>query len=133
MPVHARTIDGLIHLIVDGDYTSEELRRVGAGAVDGAGEHRVSVFRDLSGAAGLSRKTPADLRATAAFFGARRDRLGRVAILAPTDVGYGLMRMGAAFGGADGLDVQVFRTRKEALDWLADRPLRRVGEAPGPS
>ncbi|MEQ9399985.1 MAG: hypothetical protein RJQ04_12560 [Longimicrobiales bacterium] len=132
MPVHARTIDGLIHLVVDGDYTSEELRRVGAAAVDGAEQRPVSVFLDLSGAAGLGKKTPADLRGTAAFFGARRDRLGRVAILAPTDVGYGLMRMGAAFGGADGLDVQAFRTRAESLAWLEAAPGRRAGAGQGP-
>ncbi|MEQ8329476.1 MAG: STAS/SEC14 domain-containing protein [Longimicrobiales bacterium] len=122
MPVHARTIDGLIHLVVDGDYTSEELRRVGAAAVDGATAPRTSVFVDFSGAAGLHRKTPADLRTTAAFFGSRRERLGRVAVLAPTDVGYGLMRMGAAFGDADGLAVQAFRTRAEALAWLRSDP-----------
>ena len=123
MPVHALDQNGILRITVDGDYTSEELRRVGARALDAwSAPAPVRVFLDFSGAAGLDRKPARDVHGTAAFFADRRGLVDRVAILAPGDLAYGLMRMGAALSQRDGLRTEVFRTSAEAQAWLDAPP-----------
>ena len=104
---------------MDGDYTSGELKRVGsAGLENPALADPVHVLLDMSGAAGISRRSPDELRATADHFAAYGDRVAAAAILAPDDLSYGLMRMGETFFASRGKVAKVFRTRGEALAWL---------------
>lgn len=119
MPVHASVVGGILEVVIDGDYTSAEVRRVGSAALDGAAGP-MPVFMDFSGAAGMGRRDPADLRETTTFLAARKAQFSRVAILAPSDAAYGLMRMASAFAGGEGLHVEVVRTRAEAMEWLEE-------------
>lgn len=105
-------------LTVDGDYTSNELRRVGFGAFES--HETVSsmlVLLDLSGAAGIGAKTPDELRATGAFFGAYRDRIGRLAIVASPDV-LSMFDAGSEFAAEAGVDVRSCQSHAEAMEWL---------------
>jgi len=43
---------------------------------------------------------------------------GRSAIFAPTDLEFGIARMGDVYRQDDVLIQKVFRTKQEALDWL---------------
>lgn len=129
MPVHAHEENGVLHITVDGSYTSDELRRVGADALDGA-EAPMPVFLDLSRAAGLADRSSGEFRVTAAFFTERAAQMTRVAILAPDDLTYGLMRMGAAFAEAGGLRVKAFRVRAGALAWIHEPMERTAGNGP---
>ena len=109
--------DALV-LTVDGDYTSNELRRVGFGAFE-AHENASSmqVLLDLSGAAGISSRTADELRAAGAFFGAYRDRIGRLAIVASPDV-LGMFEEGSDFAKEAGVAVRSCQSHAEAMEWL---------------
>jgi len=130
MPVFTKMQDGVLYMVVDGDYTSDELRRKGAAALeDPATPTPVPVLVDMSGAAGLRKKGVEAIRGTTDFFSARAEYVERVALLAPSDLAYGVMNQGAVFAEGRGLEARPFRTRAEALEWLQRSS---GGEAPAP-
>lgn len=118
MPVFSRVRDGVLVLTVDGDYTANELRRVGFSAFESQSTpKRVPVLLDLSGAAGLARKSPADIAATGAIFGAYRDRLTGIAVVASPEV-LNLFDGQSAFASEAGVDVQACQSHADARSWL---------------
>jgi len=87
MPVFTRLRDGVLVLTVDGDFTANEVRRVAFGAFEDADTPQaVPVLLDMSGAAGLSAKSTEEFEATGAIFGAYRDRVRGLAVVAPSEV-----------------------------------------------
>jgi hypothetical protein len=120
MPVFSRLRDGVLVLTVDGDYTANELRRVGFTAFEADdAPTRVPVLLDLSGAAALAKKSPTDLAATGAIFGAYRDRLTGIAVVAAPNV-FQLFDDQSDFAGEAGVRVQAFKSHAEAREWLLD-------------
>jgi|SRR5688572_1431002 hypothetical protein len=118
MPVFSRMRDGVLVLTVDGDYTANELRRVGFSALESQGTpKRVPVLLDLSGAVGLARKSAADIAATGAIFGAYRDRLSGIAVVAAQDV-LTLFDGQSAFANETGVNVQACQSHADARSWL---------------
>lgn len=118
MPVFSRIRDGVLVLTVDGDYTANELRRVGFGAFEaGDAPKKIPVLFDLSGAAGLARKTSQDIAATGAIFGAYRDRLTGIAVVASADA-HSLFDAKGVFGSEAGVRVKACQSHAEARDWL---------------
>jgi hypothetical protein len=110
--------DGVLVLTVDGDYTANELRRVGFGAFEAQdAPKKVPVVLDLSGAAGLAKKSQQDIAATGAIFGAYRDRLTGIAVVASADV-HSLFEGKSAFGSEAGVRVKACQSHAEARDWL---------------
>ena len=74
---------------------------------------------DLTESTSLHERTPADIQEMARFLAGHSDRFGeRLAMVAPTDLAYGLMRMGGVTAEALGAEPKVFRTADEALQWL---------------
>ena len=66
-----------------------------------------------------SRSTP-DVQAAISFFESLAPHIGRrVALLASSDAGYGVMRMVAGWAAAAGLEAEVFRDRDAALEWAS--------------
>ena len=119
MPVFSRVRDGVLTLTVDGDYTANELRRVGFTAFEAdEAPMKVPVLLDLSGAAGLGNKSPTDLAATGAIFGAYRDRLTGIAIVAADDVS-SLFDAQSDFASEAGVRVEVCNSHAEARAWLS--------------
>ncbi len=121
MPVFSRVRDGVLVLTVDGDYTANELRRVGFGAFEAeSAPKKVPVLFDLSGAAGLAKKSSQDIAATGAIFGAYRDRLTGIAVVAPADV-HNLFDSQSLFGKEAGVRVTACQSHAEAREWLLKR------------
>jgi len=121
MPVFSRFRDGVLTLTVDGDYTANELRRVGFSAFEAdSAPTKLPVLLDLSGAAGLAKKSPAELAATGAFFGAYRDRLSGVAVVASAEVGR-LFDGQSGFAAEAGVPVQVCTSHADAKAWLSGK------------
>lgn len=86
MPVFTRLRDGVLVLTVDGDFTANEVRRVAFGAFESAETPTsVPVLLDMSGAAGVSAKSKEEMRAAGAIFGAYRDRITGIAVVAAAD------------------------------------------------
>lgn len=66
-----------------------------------------------------ARSTP-DAREAVAFFTTLGREVGqRAALLASTDVAYGVMRMVAGWAEGSGIDVEVFRDPDEAYAWAS--------------
>ena len=118
MPVFSRVRDGVLILTVDGDYTANELRRVGFSALEADNAPpKVPVVLDLSGAAGLASKSPAELATTGAIFGAYRDRLTGIAVVASSAVS-DLFDADSAFASEAGVRVAVCSSHADAREWL---------------
>lgn len=118
MPVFSRMRDGVLVLTVDGDYTANELRRVGFTAFEAEdAPAKVPVLLDLSGAAGLANKSPVELSATGAIFGAYRDRLTGIGVVAPPDVA-SLFDEQSDFASEAGVRVAVCSSHADAQEWL---------------
>jgi len=119
MPVFTRFRDDVLVLTVDGDFTPNELRRVARDAFHGDGTPMtMPVLLDMSGAAGLSIKSGEDLGAMGAAFGAYRDRISRLAVVAPAET-HGLFAGDGDFGGEAGLPLCTCDAHAEARAWLA--------------
>ena len=119
MPVYNAEKDGILVITVDGDYTSTELKRVGAAAVaDPEAPAPARILLDVSGAAGLTNRPPAELGEVADFFASLGASLHALAVLAPDDASHALMRVGMGLYAGSGLRSQVFRGRPEAMAWL---------------
>ena len=118
MPVFTRLKDGALVLTVDGDFTPNEIRRVAFGAFEDAETPQpVPVLLDMSGAAGLSAKTSEEMEATGAIFGAYRDRITGLAVVAAADV-HGHFAADGGFAREAGLSVQACNAHSEAREWL---------------
>jgi hypothetical protein len=118
MPVFSRLRDGALVLTVDGDFTANEIRRVAFGAFE-ADETppSIPVLLDMSGAAGVATKTEEELRAVGAIFGAYRDRVAELAVVAAADV-HAVFSPTGDFGRETGLNVQTCHSHAEAREWL---------------
>lgn len=121
MPVFSRFRDGVLTLTVDGDYTANELRRIGFSAFEADDSPtKLPVLLDLSGAAGLANKSPAELAATGAFFGAYRDRLTGLAVVASPGLA-SLFDAQSDFASEAGVAVEVCASHADAKAWLGAR------------
>lgn len=118
MPVFTRFRDGVLVLTVDGDFTANELRRVAYGAFHSDETPRVvPVLLDMAGAAGVTGKPREQLQAMGAIFGAYRDRIDGVAVVAPPDV-HEIFQPGGDFGEQAGTRLFACTTHSDAKKWL---------------
>ena len=121
MPVFTRYRDGVLVLTVDGDFTANELRRVAYGAFHEDGTPQVvPVLLDMSGAAGLSGKSSEELQAMGAIFGAYRDRIEGLAVVASSAV-HDLFADESHFRGEAGLDLFACSAHADAREWLSNQ------------
>ncbi|MBT8487493.1 MAG: hypothetical protein HKN72_05800 [Gemmatimonadetes bacterium] len=119
MPVFTRYRDGVLVLTVDGDFTANELHRVAHGAFqDDATPQVVPVLLDMSGAAGLSAKSSEELKAMGSTFGAHRERIAGLAVVASSAV-HDLFAEEGHFGGEAGMDLMACTAHADAREWLS--------------
>lgn len=119
MPVFTRVRDGVLVLTVDGDYTANELRRVAFKAFEADDTPpTVPILLDMSGAAGLATKSAEELQASGAIFGAYRDRVTGIGVVASPEA-HGLFTSDGDFGREAGVAVQACQSHADARDWLA--------------
>lgn len=118
MPVFTRVKDDVLVLTVDGDYTANEIRRVAFRAFESAEmTGAVPILLDMSGAAGVAHKTTAELRATGAIFGAYRDRITGIGIVASPEV-HALFDRDGDFGREAGIAIKACQSHADAREWL---------------
>ena len=69
----------------------------------------------------LATAPAAEIRRVSEFLGPHAERIGgRCALVASSDVHFGLCQMGAVHCEGVGITARVFRTTEEALVWLGD-------------
>ena len=106
---------------VDGDFTANELRRVAYGAFhEGEIPRVVPILLDMSGAAGVPEKSSEQLQAMGSIFGAYRDRIAGLAVVAPSTV-HGIFKDDGDFGKEAGVALFACTAHGEARDWLANQ------------
>jgi hypothetical protein len=119
VPVYHAHKDGILVITADGDYTTSEMRRVAEAAVASPDTQvPARILLDMSGAASMKNRTSDELFELADFFTGLGDNLDAVAVLAPDEASYGLMRMGMTLYTGRGVRADVFRARPEAVGWL---------------
>lgn len=119
MPVFSRLKNDILVLTADGDYTPGELARVGATAFGQRdGDAPGPVLLDLSGAAGLDRKSPESLTAEGAALAAHGERISRLAVVVSSRF-TPLFDGGGPFAEAVGVEVKPCTSHADAREWLA--------------
>jgi hypothetical protein len=127
MAVRYQIRDGVLTLTLEGSYESRDVIRMFLeGIEDPACPRPVAVLLDVSGSTSLATRPAAEIKMVAEFLGPYAERIGgRVAVVAPTDVAFGLSRMGAVHSEGVGIAARVFRDRDEALAWLKEASVPR--------
>lgn len=112
--------EGVLTIAAAGVYEPPDVVHAFLAAMnDPACPRPVALMYDVSRSGSLATRPAAEIRKMAEFLAPYADRIGgRVAVVAPSDVHFGLSRIGAARSESLGVDAQVFRTTAEALKWL---------------
>ncbi|MFL5562696.1 MAG: hypothetical protein ACJ79K_14595 [Gemmatimonadaceae bacterium] len=119
MPVPYAFVGNILEIRVTGNYMPRDVEAAFRQAfADPARPTLRALLYDARDSAVIGERTTPDVREAIRFFEGLREHIGqRVALLASTDVAYGVMRMVAGWAAAAGLEAEVFREPAEALDW----------------
>ena len=133
MAVQYSIREGVLAMEFIGIYESRDvIRRFLDAMSDPTCPNPVALLVDVSRSESLATRPAAEIRMVAEFLGPYADRIGgRVAVVAPSDVHYGLSQMGAVHSEGVGVAARVFRSKDEALEWLGDSPARKQSEGSG--
>lgn len=120
MAVQQSIHDGVLTMELVGLYEPRDVIRAFLEAInDPACPKPVALLMDVSRSDSLASRPAADIKLVAEFLGPYADRIGgRVAVVASTDVHFGLSQMGAVHSENVGVAAHVFRNRADALQWL---------------
>ena len=115
------SFDGNIILIrMEGIYSTSELKTTILKSLDApeCPANPVMMF-DLRESRSIKDRSAEDVRDMAMFLASQGSRFGnRLGMVAPTDLTYGMMRIGAVIAERGGVDAFVFREFNEAREWL---------------
>ena len=121
MPVHHRREGSLAVVTPEGRYETADLRA----AVDDVlaifdERGAAALVFDLGASESLQDRSAQDVRNMAYFLATRGARFGyRFAAVAPSDLAFGLMRLGTVVTQDQGVESRVFRDFATARAWLA--------------
>ena len=110
----------LLRLNLEGEYTPEDIVRQFLTAIDDPKCPKpVALLVDVSRSASLATRPVEQIRTIAERLGEFKERVGgRCAVLASSDVNFGLSRLGSVYSEGVGVNTSVFRDLPEALAWL---------------
>lgn len=118
MPVFTRTRDGVLEMTVDGDFTANEVRRVAFKAFEAEdAPSAMKILLDVSGAAGIASKSSDEMQAAGAIFGAYRDRIAGLGVVAAADV-HSMFAAEGDFGREAGISIHACHSHAEAREAL---------------
>ena len=120
MPVVREVADGILTLRMEGEYTTQDIRAALLAGDDG--DHAggiVGMLFDVSGSTVLPSRSTSEIRDLAAFLGREGARFGRrLALVAPSDVAFGLMRLASVSVPESEVETEAFRDHAAARAWL---------------
>jgi hypothetical protein len=117
----AYTIQGnLLKLDFVGQYEPDDIiRQFLDGLKDPRCPDTVALLLDVTRSEVLATRSADEIGRVAQFLGPYANRIrGQCALVASTDVHYGLSRMGAVFSEGVGVETRPFRNLDAALQWL---------------
>ena len=119
--------DGILRLTLSGASEPGDVAAVMSAALEDDSRPALrGLLFDARGSTSAAKRTSGEVRAIAGELARRAEDFGgRLALVAPSDVVYGLMRMGEVWfqSGGDAFS-RVFRDEAEALSWLASNGAR---------
>jgi hypothetical protein len=120
MSISYRFESNIVFLELAGEYSTAELGQLIIDSLDDPlSPDRPDMLFDLSASRSIRQRSTEDIKQMVQLFATLVGRVGkRIAFYAPSDLPYGLMRMGTMLAGESERSAQVFRTRDEALQWL---------------
>ena len=113
--------DGSLAVVVaQGRYATGELREAFEAALTPfAADPADGLLLDVSGSQSLGERSAHDVRTMAHFVASQGERFSRrFAIVAPSDLAFGLMRLGSVVTDSQGVATHVCRDHESALAWL---------------
>lgn len=125
MPVSYDFDDRIVAIRQRGDYSVSELEEaILAGLADPRRPAGAVLLFDLRESRALRERPTEDVRGMARFLARHRAAYNsRLVMVAPTDLAFGLMRLGAVTAEAGGVVTEVFRDYEPARAWV-------LGEGP---
>jgi len=120
VPVTYRYDANMLVIELVGEYSTLELRATFLQSLsDPKCPVKPFLLIDLAGSHSIHQRSSEDVKTVASFVGSLSERINRrVALVAPDDLTYGLMRMGSVGSEERGIESQVFRTFDEARLWI---------------
>jgi hypothetical protein len=120
MPVRYWFEANIFRMEMEGEYSIQDaIDCFDEAFMDPAFPANARFLLDVSRADSLVRHTNSEMQQVLEHFILRSDRVGRkCALVAESPVNYGKMRMAAAWGQDQNVDVRVFRDQGEAVRWL---------------
>lgn len=111
---------GVLTIALAGTYEPDEvITRFREALDDPACPTPVGLLIDTTLSESLATRPPEDIARVSQYLAPFAARVrGRCAVVAPTDVLYGLSRMAGTYAEMTGIDAQVFRDAESALEWL---------------
>ena len=121
MPIHYHFVDDVLVGRAIGTYPLGHLGEVLRAAVTDPDRPELrGALLDVRASAVVSLRTTQQLRDSALLIASMSRWFGRrVALLAESDVQFGVMRMVSAWAENAGTEVAVFRNEAEAFDWVS--------------
>jgi len=121
MPVSYAFRDEVLELRASGTYPADEVAQAVRRALADPNRPALrALLYDVRESSVVGGRTTPEVRQAVAFFEGLGQQVGqRVALLATTDVAYGVMRMVAAWAEARNIDAAVFRDADEAFAWAS--------------
>lgn len=124
MPVTYSFHGSLLKLELVGQYQPDDVIKTFVEAMnDPLCPNPASLLVDVRRSETLANAAIADIRRVAEFVGPYAPRVGgRAAVVAASDVHFGLSRLGSVYSDTVGVEVQVFRDVESAITWLDAKP-----------
>ena len=120
MPVIYRFDTSIVILELVGEYTMGDIpATIKKALADSQCPSQPCILTDLSESLSISKRSSDDVIAMAlSLVSLGKHFNNRIALVAPNNLPYGLMRMGAVFSEEHGMKVEIFRNYADARKWL---------------
>lgn len=124
MPVHYSFHGDLLKIELVGQYQPDDVITAFMNAMnDPKCPNPAALLLDVRQSETLASAAVADIRRVAEYVGPFAARVGgRVAVVASSDVHFGLSRLGSVYSEGVGVEAQVFRDVESAVAWLKTAP-----------
>jgi hypothetical protein len=120
MPITYRFDSNIVIIELVGEYTMGDIpATINKSLADSQCPVQPFILVDLSESLSINKRSSDDVITMAlSLVSLGKHFNNRIALVAPNNLPYGLMRMGAVFSEEQGMKVEIFRTFADARKWL---------------
>jgi hypothetical protein len=119
MPVTYRFDSNIVIIEMVGEYTMDDIpKTILYSLADSNCPSNPSISVNLTESLSIYKRSSEDVITMAKSLVSLGKRFNRIALVAPNDLQYGLMRMSSVFSEGFGITVEIFRSFDDAQKWL---------------